>query len=117
MQSNRFRGVIIYIAIIALLVFGLVAILNTLERTQTKPAISYSDILNEFDSFNVSEFTLDLGSGQLTYQLKSEPNVTKSYTVPNVSLFVNDISDYREQYNEKNSGSPLTSRYLTIPFF
>ena len=76
---------------------------------------SYSDILNEFDNYNVSEFTLDLGSGVLKYKLKnSTDSKDKTYSVPNVSLFINDITGYREKYNEKNPGSPLKFDYMPI---
>lgn len=64
----------------------------------------YSEIMEQFDSLNVSQFELDLGSGQLKYKLKGEDKVY-SYTVPNVSLFANEVlggedaENYRKKYN------------------
>ena len=115
MQSNKFKGILIYVAVIAVLVCGLILILNTIPRGNQEAKPSYSDILNEFDNYNVSEFTLDLGSGVLKYKLKnSTDSKDKTYSVPNVSLFINDITGYREKYNEKNPGSPLKFDYMPI---
>ena len=49
--------------------------------------------MKEFDQLNVSEFSLDLGNGELKYKLKGESKDTAShvYSVPNVSLFANEI--------------------------
>ena len=115
MQSNKFKGIVIYVAIIALLVCGLILILNTIPRGNQEAKPSYSDILNEFDKYNVSEFTLDLGSGVLKYKLKSDTDgKDKTYSVPNVSLFIQDISGYREEYNKNNPDSPLKFDYTPI---
>ena len=115
MQSNKFKGIVIYVAIIALLVCGLILILNTIPRGNQEAKPSYSDILNEFDKYNVSEFTLDLGSGVLKYKLKSDTDSRdKTYSVPNVSLFIQDISGYREEYNKNNPDSPLKFDYTPI---
>ncbi len=115
MQSNKFKGILIYVAVIAVLVCGLILILNTIPRGNQEAKPSYSDILNEFDNYNVSEFTLDLGSGVLKYKLKnSTDSKDKTYSVPNVSLFINDITGYREKYNEKNPDSPLKFDYMPI---
>ena len=78
----------------------------------------YSEIMEQFDSLNVSQFELDLGSGQLKYKLKGEDKVY-SYTVPNVSLFANEVlggedaENYRKKYNTENPDDPL--QYNLIP--
>ena len=74
--------------------------------------------MEQFDSLNVSQFELDLGSGQLKYKLKGEDKVY-SYTVPNVSLFANEVlggedaENYRKKYNTENPDDPL--QYNLIP--
>ena len=64
MNSNKFKGVIIYLVIIFLLIFGLVSVLN-MASGASRSVTSYSSVMAEFDSLNVSEFQLDLGSGAL----------------------------------------------------
>lgn len=69
--------------------------------------------MEQFDSLNVSQFELDLGSGQLKYKLKGEDKVY-SYTVPNVSLFANEVlggedaENYRKKYNTENPDDPCS---------
>ncbi len=45
----------------------------------------YYEIVSTFKNKEVTEYSLNLSSGALTYKVKGE-NVEKSYTVPNVSL-------------------------------
>ena len=81
----------------------------------------YSEIMNSFDNLEVSKFELDLGSGQLKYELNTdeEEGKTHSYTVPNVSIFVNEVlggndaESYRKLYNAKYPDDPL--EYDLIP--
>ena len=87
MQSNKFRGIIIYLAVILLLIFGLVSVLNLANSAANgSKNVTYSDVIKEFDELNVSGYTLDLGSGELVYVLKGSTEA-KKYTVPNVSIF------------------------------
>lgn len=71
-----------------------------------------------FDKLEVSEFELDLGSGKMKYKLKDNSEV-KSYTVPNVSIFAQEVlggedaENYRKKYNEANPDDPL--KYNLIP--
>ncbi|MGN0588572.1 MAG: ATP-dependent zinc metalloprotease FtsH [Ruminiclostridium sp.] len=119
MQSNKFKGAVIYLIIILVLVFGMIFVLNNMiprtsgEYTVVRPS-TYSDVLNDFDSFTVSEYTLDLGSGALNYKKSTEEKNLYVYTVPNVNVFLNDTMDYREEYNKKNPDAPLKLDYFPI---
>ena len=120
MQSNKFKGIIIYFVIIFVLILGLVSILN-IANTAARPSTSYSEVIGEFDALNVSKFKLDLGSGLLEY--KTKDGELKSYTVPNVSIFISDINSgytedgrqatYRVRYNEQNE-EKLIEDYVPI---
>ncbi len=121
MQSNKFKGIIIYIVIIALLIFGLIAILNTLTPAArsgdkiVKFDGNYSALLDKFDSLDVMSFDLDLGSGMLLFRLKdTDEHVRYSYSVPNVSLFLNDVQGYRALYNAANPNNKLDFNYEPI---
>lgn len=114
MQSNKLKGAIIYVLVIILLIFGLVSMLNMFGTTVKTE--KYSTIMTEFDNYNVSEFQLDLGSGALTYKLKTDTKEqdSREYSVPNVNIFLNDIGEYRQEYNAKNPTAPLVENYLPI---
>ena len=125
MNSNKLKGVIIYLVIIFLLIFGLVSVLN-MASNSSRTTVTYSGVISEFDDLNVAQYKLDLGSGALTYKLKGEAAGAPAhqYTVPNVSIFINDINsgytsdgkaaNYRLRYNEANPDSPLVEDYIPI---
>ncbi|MBR6102055.1 MAG: ATP-dependent zinc metalloprotease FtsH [Ruminococcus sp.] len=90
------------------------------SMSKNKTDEKYSDIMQKFDSLQVSDFTLDLGSGKMSYKLRDEPADTKhSYTVPNVSIFVQEVlggekaETYRKRYNDKYGEGALN--YDLIP--
>ena len=125
MNSNKLKGVIIYLVIIFLLIFGLVSVLN-IASNSSRTTVTYSGVISEFDDLNVAQYQLDLGSGALSYKLKGEAAGAPAhqYTVPNVSIFINDINsgytsdgkaaNYRLRYNEANPDSTLVEDYIPI---
>ena len=125
MNSNKLKGVSIYLGISFLLIFGLVSVLN-MASNSSRTTVTYSGVISEFDDLNVAQYQLDLGSGALTYKLKGEAASAPAhqYTVPNVSIFINDINsgytsdgkaaNYRLRYNEANPDSPLVEDYIPI---
>ena len=120
MQSNKIKGIIIYIVIIALLVCGLIAILNSIAPYSNDSKVmawnkTYSELLDEYDKLNVKWFELDLGSGELYFRTKDLGDDSKyRYGVPNVSVFLSDIDGYREKYNAQNQTQKLEFDYHPI---
>lgn len=125
MKKNKMSGVVIYFLIIILLIVGVVSVLNLAGGTNRSTIKKYSEVIAEFDNLNVSAYELDLGSGSLRYQLKSEgEEKIYSYSVPNVNIFINDINsgyteggkiaNYRLRYNEANPDKPLSENYIPI---
>lgn len=113
MNFKKSKGAIAYFVFAALiLLFMVLTMKNLLSMSdETK----YSDIIQNFDEYKVSEFSLNLGSGQLSYKLKGDEKEYK-YKVPNVSVFYDDLfseeRNYREEYNSQND-VPL--KYDLIP--
>ncbi len=125
MKPNKFKGAVIYALAIGLLIFGLVAVLqlvaplavtdpNARVITKEEQVKIYSDVLNDFDSLTIEEYYLDLGTGYLEYFKKGEEGTRYYSTVPNVSLFVGDIEQYRTLYNAANPETPLVVNYKKI---
>lgn len=111
-QNNKFKGVFIYLAVIVLLVICMVTMLQ-MSATPGEHT-TYSKVISEFDNYNVSGYTLDLGSGELQYTLKSDNTKKYKYSVPNVSLFLQDTQGYRKAYNEKNPDSQLVEDFYPV---
>lgn len=61
--------------------------------------LSYYEVVELFKTNQVEEYTLNLGSGVLAYKLKGEEK-EKSYTVPNINMFNQDIHAYVMEYND-----------------
>ncbi|MDD6275441.1 MAG: ATP-dependent zinc metalloprotease FtsH, partial [Clostridia bacterium] len=61
--------------------------------------VEYYQIVQYFDQGKVSEFSLNLSSGKLEYKLVGE-KTEKEYTVPNVSIFVDDVNDIIREHNK-----------------
>ncbi len=112
MHQNKFKGVFIYLAVLAVLVIGMVTLLQMTGSPGER--VTYSQVISEFDNFNVSGYTLDLGSGELKYTLKGNDQKAYIYTVPNVNLFLQDTLEYRQKYNEKNPDKPLVVDFYPI---
>ncbi|MCQ2408690.1 MAG: ATP-dependent zinc metalloprotease FtsH [Oscillospiraceae bacterium] len=83
------------------------------QLTTSKHTLQYSDVMAYFDEYKVTEYTLDLGSGELKYKLSGEEK-EHTYEVPNVSLFLQDTENYRKEYNEKNPKAQLTQDYFKV---
>lgn len=115
-NNNNGKTLLIYLLVSVAIICGLVYMLTSMSTKSSDK--KYSEIMEQFDSLNVSQFELDLGSGQLKYKLKGEDKVY-SYTVPNVSLFANEVlggedaENYRKKYNIENPDDPL--QYNLIP--
>lgn len=115
-NNNNGKTLLIYLLVSVAIICGLVYMLTSMSTRSSDK--KYSEIMEQFDSLNVSQFELDLGSGQLKYKLKGEDKVY-SYTVPNVSLFANEVlggedaENYRKKYNTENPDNPL--QYNLIP--
>ncbi|RGG69246.1 ATP-dependent zinc metalloprotease FtsH [Ruminococcus sp. AF17-6LB] len=115
-NNNNGKTLLIYLLVSVAIICGLVYMLTSMSTKSSDK--KYSEIMEQFDSLNVSQFELDLGSGQLKYKLKGEDRVY-SYTVPNVSLFANEVlggedaENYRKKYNTENPDDPL--QYNLIP--
>lgn len=112
MASNRNnRGIAAYIAVAAVLILAFVFIFP--QITESGKKTQYSDVIKYFDDYKVSSYTLDLGSGELEFTIEGEEK-PRQYTVPNVSVFLDDTENYRENYNRKHPDAPLKQDYKKI---
>ena len=113
------KGLITYFLLAAVIIVILVVSLRGLLSSAETPA--YSEVIGHFDRLEVSEFTLNLGSGSLQYKLRGDDTVY-SYKVPNVSIFYAELfgedsgfegGSYRAAYNAAYPSEPLV--YDEIP--
>ena len=106
-MSKNWKSILVYILIPILLIGAVVFFANS----QTSTDIKYSQIVSMFKNGEVSEFSLDLSSGNLVYKTFAKPKEEKTYSVPSVSYFLDDIRDDVKAYNEKHTDKPIVYDY------
>ena len=115
-NNSNGKSLIIYLLISIAVISGLVYMLTSMSSNKSDK--QYSEVMQSFDKLEVSEFELDLGSGKLIYKLRGSDE-KYNYTVPNVSLFAQEVlggeeaENYRKNYNDKYPDEPL--KYNLIP--
>ncbi len=73
--------------------------------------LQYYQVVEYFDKGEITEYQLNVGSGAMKFKLKDGTIV--KYTVPNVTLFVNDIHDSVVAYNRENPDTPIKYNYVS----
>ncbi len=111
LTPKRSKGIFTYILIVMLSVFCLYFVISKLSGNSENT--EYTSVISHFDNYEVSYYELDLGSGELTYQLRGEVDM-HVYNVPNVNIFLSDTENYRKEYNEKYPDDPLVQNYIKI---
>lgn len=106
-MSKNWKSILVYILIPILLIGAVVFFANS----QTSTDMKYSQIVSMFKNGEVSEFSLDLSSGNLVYKTFAKPKEEKTYSVPSVSYFLDDIRDDVKAYNEKHPNKPIVYDY------
>ena len=111
MTPRKNRGIFAYLLIFVLAVMGVSYVMSKISDSGKKT--EYSEIISHFDNYEVSYYTLDLGSGELKLKLRGE-NQKLTYEVPNINIFLSDTENYRQEYNEMHPDEPLTQDYYKI---
>lgn len=110
MKKTNWKAIIPYVVIPLALV--LVIATYSAVGPQSKKKTEYYEVVNMFETHAVTEYKLNLSSGALEYKLKDDETVYR-YTVPNVSLFVDDIHDDVVEYNKENPDSQIKMDYAS----
>lgn len=111
LTPKKSKGIFTYILIVMLSIFCLYFVISKLSSSSE--TTEYTSIISHFDNHEVSYYELDLGSGELTYQLRDEVDM-HVYNVPNVNIFLSDTENYRKEYNEMYPNDPLVQNYIKI---
>lgn len=113
MTPKKNKGIFTYLIIILLAIGCIYFVSSKIAKNSAKT--NYSKVMVHFDNFEVSDYELDLGTGELTYKLRGDDKEYK-YDVPNVSVFLEDTEDYRKLYNRKylSEETTLNQNYIKI---
>lgn len=105
--AKNWKTILIYILIPILMVTAIFLYTNNLNSTKLK----YSEVVDLFVTNQISSYEIDLGSGNLTYSTFDKPDEKLEYSVPSVSLFIEDIRESVETYNKENPENKIQYNY------
>ena len=106
-KKKKLRTVLIYVTV-PLLIIGIVFYFASSSMQSEKT--QYYQIIAKFEKGNVTEYSLNLSSGALEYKEKGSDAV-KNYTVPNVSIFIDDVHPLVSEHNRANPETPIKYDY------
>ncbi|MBP3559151.1 MAG: ATP-dependent zinc metalloprotease FtsH [Clostridia bacterium] len=107
-NGDKIKAFLPYI-IIPLIVVLLISF--STSDTAKNSKLEYYQVIELFDKGEVVEYELNIGSGNLTFKLKD--GTSGKYSVPNVSLFVDDIHEAVVEYNRANPKAPIKYNYVS----
>ena len=108
-KNRKTLSIVSYVLGIVLLLFLTSLLFNMNQEEVTK--LKYYEVLEMFEDDKIESYTLDLGTGALKAQVKDQKEAL-SYTVPNVSVFLNDVEKILDAKGE--SAAALQPDYLPI---
>ncbi len=104
-NKKTWRNLAIYLGIPILIIVVIAMVTSSRPRTSYK----YSEIMSYFKEQQVTEYTLDFGTGEMALKVTQDDGTVKEiyYTVPNVGIIYEDIKPYVEAYDEAHPDSPM----------
>lgn len=73
--------------------------------------LKYYQVIEYFEQGQVTEYELNIGTGNLNMKFKDGTAV--KYTVPNVNMFVDDVHSNVIDYNNQNPEAPIKYNYVS----
>ena len=89
-----------------------ILIITAMNMTAQK-GHTYSEIINKFRNNEVTEYNMNLSSGDMEIKLK-DGNIIY-YSAPSVNLVYNDIKDYITEYDKQNPEHPMVYNLTKSP--
>ncbi len=78
---------------------------------QKQEKTEYYQIVALFDEGKVTEYSLNLSSGALVYKVEGD-NTERTFSVPSVNLFIEDIHSGVIEHNRQNPDNPIKAKYV-----
>lgn len=106
-MNKNLKNVLLFIGIP---IAFIIAVLSVSYLSKTTVETKYYEIVELVTENKISEFSLNLHSGQLIYT-KRDDGKSYRYTVADPSIFYNDVNDFVLKNNTENSGTDKIIKY------
>ena len=108
-MKKNLKNVLLYIAIPIVFILAIVSVSQLTKNAVDK---KYYEIVDMVKNNKISEFSLNLYSGELTYKERDDSDgKTKRYTVADPNIFYNDVNETVMKINEENAGTKNIIEY------
>lgn len=107
-KGKKISTVILYLLIPTMIILGMTFYASTAKQEK----LEYYQIVQLFDEHKVEAYKLNMSSGALDFKLKGEDKA-RHFTIPNVSLFQEDIHNGVMEYNRAHPKTPIKANYAT----
>ncbi len=113
-MKKNLKNVLLYLGIPIVLIFTMLGV-SYLTKNTTE--MKYSELVSMVKNNEISEFELNLYSGEITYVKREDKEKDKEkakkyrYTVADASIFYNDVNDIVMEINDKNEGTEKEIKY------
>ena len=99
-NKRKLRNLLLYIGIPVVVLFIIIFLFS--NRSPQQDTYKYSDILNYFETKQVTEYKLNLGTGEMVLKLNDEKKSTVGFILPSVDLFYRDVEESITAYNQEH---------------
>ena len=110
MQKKRIGSIVLLLAVVIVLLFMSTMFMRMM--TQPEKSYTYSEIVYLFEDQKVEEFSMDVGSGEMTLKVAGESK-TITYRVAAPAYFLEQVLPMIDEYNEAHPDARL--EYNLIP--
>ena len=110
MQKKRIGSIVLLLAVVIVLLFMSTMFMRMM--TQPEKSYTYSEIVYLFEDQKVEEFSMDVGSGEMTLKAAGESR-TITYRVAAPAYFLEQVLPMIDEYNEAHPDARL--EYNLIP--
>ena len=106
-MKKNFKNLLLYIGIPIVFIITMMSVSYITKHTTE---MKYSEIVSMVKNNEISEYTLNLYSGELTYT-KRDDGKQYRYNVADASIFYNDVNEAVMEINEKHEGTSKAIKY------
>ena len=111
MNKNAKKKITAILPYIIISVAIILAISMLSGKETKKKDLKYYEVVELFENGSITSYELNLSSGALKYKIKGDDSVYK-YSVPSVSIFVDDTHKDVMEYNKANPDSKIEFNYI-----